>query len=394
MTYDFDTVIERRHTDSVKWDTRPAGLEEVELLPLWVADMDFACPPAVAESLRKRAEHPVFGYSERPASYYRAVQEWMQKRFDWPIRPDWIAVTPGVVPALNLAIQAFSANAEGVVIQPPVYYPFISSITNNDRRVIHNPLKLEDNRYVMDFDGLEKAIDSGTRLLVLCHPHNPVGRVWKSGELLELSEICKRHDLLIVSDEIHADLIMPGFRHHPLACLCPQLADRIITCTSPSKTFNIAGLQVANIIIPNPDLRQRFLQQAWKCGTHLSNPFAIIAAETAYRHGEAWLQELLTYLFANYSYVKDYLAGHLPRIRPVSLEGTYLLWLDFRELGMTDQALQNKLLHEARLWLDPGPIFGPGGAGFLRLNLACPRSRLQEAMGRLSHALASEYLRN
>lgn len=388
MNFTFDTVIDRSQSDSLKWGFRREMTGEPDILPMWVADMDFTPPPAVVQAVQQRAAHPIYGYAERSPEYAAAVTVWMERRFHWRVEPEWLVLTPGVVPALHFAVQAFTAPDERVVIQTPVYFPFFLAAQRQQRELVFNPLRREGAEYRMDFAHLEACLDERTRLLVLCSPHNPVGRCWRRDELAELAEICRRRGVIVFSDEIHADLIMPGHRHTPLAALAPEMDDFVVTATSPSKTFNLAGMQAANIVIPNQELRRRFHEAVMRAGLHLLNPFALAAVPAAYRHGEPWLEELLVYLQGNYRLVCDFLAERLPAVRVSPLESTYLMWLDFSALGRGDSELVDLLRHRAKVWLDEGTRFGPGGEGFQRLNIACPRTVLRQGLERITAALA------
>jgi len=380
MRYDFDTPVDRRATASLKWDysKRFTGLEG--LLPLWVADMDFPACAEVIEALKGRTGHGVFGYTLEPQSYYQAVIDWMRRRHGWEIRHGWMVSAPGVVPSLNLALLAYSQPGDGVIIQPPVYYPFRESIENNERRVVENPLRLDGNRYSMDLVQLEERIDENTRLLILCSPHNPVSRVWSPQELERLVEICTRRKIIILSDEIHHDLIMPGHHHTPTASLSREAAQVTVTLTSATKTFNLAGLGCSLVISSNPQLRKRYQESQKRICTGIANALSTVATEAAYRHGESWLQQVLEYIRGNYEFLTAFLEQRLPAARVVPLEGTYLAWVDLRALGLSDEQLKERILRQARVWLDDGPMFGSGGQGFQRINLACPRSTLEQAL--------------
>ena len=380
MVYDFDTPVDRRNTASIKWDfsERFTGLED--LLPLWVADMDFPGCQEVIEVLKSRAEHGVFGYTLEPETYYEAVIEWMKHRHDWEIRRSWMLSAPGVMPSLKLALSAYSRPGVRVIIHLPVYYPFKRSILENEREVAENPLVLEGEGYTMDFAQLERLIDERTRLLVLSSPHNPVARVWRREELERLVEICRRLGVIILSDEIHHDLITAGHRHIPTASLSDEAAAITITFTSATKTFNLAGLGCSLVIAADRDLRERFNSTMKRYWTGIANAFSILAAETAYRYGQSWLEQVLTYIQGNYDYLVAYLAEALPQVRVFPLEGTYLAWVDLHALGLSDEELKERILKKARVWLDDGPMFGAGGEGFQRINLACPRSTLEQAL--------------
>jgi cystathionine beta-lyase len=388
MKYDFDTIIDRSGTSSSKWDRCKTDVGEADVLPMWVADMDFASPPPVLEALRKRVGHGIFGYTERTSSYYKALASWMKRRFQWDIQEKNIVFTPGVVVALNLLIQAYTQPRDKVIIQQPVYHPFAYAIQNNDRILVNNQLQIQGGRYVMDLDHLKKHIDNRTRLLILCSPHNPVGRVWKREELLGVAEICLENDIIIVSDEIHADLVLEGHVHTPTATLSEEIANITVTCTAPTKTFNIAGLGVANTIISNSSLYDRYHTVVNNAGLEMTNVFAKVASEAAYNFGEEWLLQLLKYLQHNYEFLVSFLKNHIPLVSVFPLEGTYLAWLDFHRLGLADQDLQKFLIHNAKVWLDEGIKFGGGGEGFQRMNIGCPRKLLEEGLKRIANAIS------
>jgi len=344
----------------------------------------------VVEALAKRARHGVYGYTAPMPEYYRAVTEWFEGRHAWRLTPEWIVTAPGVVPALNLLIQTFTEPGDGVIVQQPVYYPFMRSIKNNGRKVINNPLRLEEKVYRVDFDDLEqKAKDPSARLMILCSPHNPVGRVWTREELKRIGDICLAHDILVVSDEIHCDLTYRGYRHVPFGSLGRDYLMKSITCTAPSKTFNLAGLQTANLVMAAPDLRQRYARTIDCLGLKWPNLFGAEALIAAYRHGGAWLDQLMEYLAGNLAFLKDYIAAHMPRIGVIEPEATYLVWLDFRDYGLDTESLKRLMRDKARLALDDGYIFGsPEGDGFERINIACPRSILEESLKRMREAVA------
>ena len=393
MKYNFDRIIDRRHTHSVKWDLVEEIYGGSELLPMWVADMDFETAPCVAAALEHLAKTGVFGYPHRPQSYKDAVKGWMKRRHGWVIEDDWLSYSPGVVTALSLCILAYSRPGDRVIIQPPVYYPFAKCIENNGRRVANNPLKFENNRYVMDFENLEKRATNRTRLMIISSPHNPVGRVWTSDELQKVGEFCVKNDIVLVSDEIHSDLIYKGYKHIPTASVSEDIARQTITCMAPSKTFNLAGLKTSSIIISNPALRKMYNAMLGNLSIGMDNSFGLVALEAAYTHGEDWLEELLVYLEANRDYVEKYIETNIPGINVIPCEGTYLLWLDCRALDFEDKALDEFMLKKAKLWLDDGPMFGPGGEGFQRINIACPRSTLEEALSRLKRAVKERALK-
>jgi cystathionine beta-lyase len=387
MVYDFDTIIDRLPTSSSKWSYRKQRTGVEDVLPLWVADMDFASPPEVVEAIKARAAHPIYGYTTRTDAYYNGLINWMKKRNNWNnIQRDWILSSPGVVPGFNISIQAYSQPGDKIIIQPPVYYPFKNAILNNGRQVVDNPLKIVDGNYEMDYEDLEKKIDGRTKMLIFCSPHNPVGRVWKRDELKQLAEVCERKDILIISDEIHSDLILGKTKHTCTATLSEDALQRTVTLVAPNKTFNIAGLQNADAIIPNKKLNDAFKNVTQN--TSISNPniFGMVAQEAAYAKGEPWLEELLTYLRGNLDYLEKYIKKRIPQLKVYPLEGTYLAWVDCTNLGMDDATLSDWMLKKAKLWLDDGVMFGSGGSMFMRINIGCPRSTLKEALERLEKA--------
>jgi len=388
MKYDFDTIYDRASTDSLKWADRPRICGSEDVIPLWVADMDFACPPEVVEAVRERAAHPLYGYPASSDSYFQSVIDWMKRRNGWKIAKEWIRYSPGVVPAVNFAVQAYSSPGDKIIIQPPVYYPFTKAVLNNGRQLVENPLKIEAGRYVMDYEGLERSIDGRTKAIILSNPHNPVGRVWEKAELERLVDICADHGIVIISDEIHSDLILGGTRHTCVASLSEKAARMTATLTAPNKTFNTAGLTMGNAIIPDKKLRDAFAAAVDNSGIGVSNIFGNVALEAAYRRGEPWLEELLVYLRGNSRLVSDFIAEKLPELAVFPLEGTYLVWIDCRGLGLGDGELKNFFMRRAGIWLDEGAKFGSGGSGFMRLNIACPRSLLEEALRRLEKAMA------
>jgi len=384
MKYDFDRIIDRRNTSSLKWDYCSS-----DELPLWVADMDFESPQEVIDALIERARHGVFSYTAMARGYYQAVIDWMRRRHGWDIKREWIIPTPGVIPDLSIAILAFTNPGDGIIIQPPVYHVFEPIIRNNGRHVVENPLIEENGRYVMDYKALEDSFLFGARnrLLILCSPHNPVGRVWEREELEQLAEICIKHGVIIVSDEIHSDLLMEGHQHTPLASLSEEIADHVVTCTSASKTFNLAGLECSNVIITNRKLYSQFSSITENLWIGRTNIFGMVATQAAYTHGENWLAELLEYLKKNYDFLVSYLGEHLPEVQVTPLEGTYLVWLDCRALGISDSDMKDRLRSKARVLLEEGPVFGTGGRGFQRINIACPHAVLKEALTRIVTAL-------
>ncbi|EPR37505.1 aminotransferase class I and II [Desulfovibrio sp. X2] len=393
MAFDFDRIIERRGTDCEKWDGLAGlfGVDGPDVLPLWVADMDFAAPPAVVEALCARAAHGVYGYTAMLPQFFAATASWMRRRHGWEVEPEWIRYAPGVVAGLSMCIQALTEPGDKVLFQSPVYPPIFLSIERNGRVPVNNRLAIREDgkgrHYEMDFDDLEKKLASGVKLAVLCSPHNPAGRVWRNDELSRFVELCLRHGATPVSDEIHHDLVFAPHRHTVLAALSPEAADACVVCCAPSKTFNIAGLQTSNVIIKNPEIRTRFMRAQAANAVFDPNPFGVEALKAAYTEGEPWLDALLAYLTANLDHLRSRLAAELPGVTLFPAEAMHLAWIDCSGLGLSDQELEKKLLHEARLVLNMGPRFGPGGEGFVRLNFACPRATLDAGIDRFVRAL-------
>lgn len=388
MPVDFDTVPNRRGTNCFKYDfAREMGMPE-DVLPLWVADMDFPTAPAVLEQLHALAEHGIFGYTGVKDAYFSAVHNWYAQRFGWETQRSWLVTTPGVVFAIAIAIRAFTQKGDAILIQQPVYYPFANKVTENDRQLVVNPLVLKNGRYEMDFADMErKIVDYHVKMLLLCSPHNPVGRVWTKEELLRVGEICQKHGVLVVSDEIHADFTYAGHTHRVFASVKSEFADFTITCTAPSKTFNLAGLQNSNIFIPNRQLRHAYKKELSACGCGGTNCMGMAACQAAYEAGADWLEQLKQYLAGNLAYIRQFLREKLPDIALIEPEGTYLVWLDLRKLGLTEQQQRQLIVQDAKLWLDTGTLFGQGGEGFERINIACPRTTIEQAMQRLEHAV-------
>ena len=387
MKFDFDKVIDRTRTESLKWVYPRKVLKVEDAIPMWVADMDFEAPPAVVEAIRNRAAHGVYGYPLIPPSFWQAAIGWLKRRHGWEIRKDWMAKTPGIVPALNYSVRAFTKPGDGVIIQTPVYFPFYHAVENNSRRVVRNPLQFDGRRYTMDLEDLERKLDEGSRMLILCSPHNPVGRVWTRDELEALGRLAKERDLVVVSDEIHADLVYSGHRHHVLAALSSDLADRTVTCIAPSKTFNIPGLSTAVVIASNPKLLGAFKDETERAGFELGQVFGIVGFEAAYSQGDDWLDELLPYLEANVDFMEKFLEERIPGVRLVKPEGTYLALLDCRGLGLESAALNDFFLKKARVYFSDGAMFGEEAAGFVRINFGCPRALLMEALDRIERAV-------
>jgi cystathionine beta-lyase len=384
----FDEVIYRKNTGSIKWDTMEEHGMPSDILPLWVADMDFNAPVGVIKALAERVEHGVFGYTKPMDSYYDAVISWMDRRHDWQIEKDWIMIVPGIVPAIHFAIHTYTKEGEGVLIQRPVYNPFTDAVVNNNRRLINSPLLVKGDRYEIDFDDFEKKIvDNKVKLFILCSPHNPVGRVWTREELKTMGDICLKQNVLIIVDEIHHDLVFKGNKHIPFANLGAKYSNNCITLTSPSKTFNLAGLHISNIIIENKEILKKLNSYLESIALTASNIFGIVGSEAAYNSGEEWLEELIDYLDGNKKLVQKFMAEKFPMIKVIDSEATYLLWIDFRGLGMEKEELEKFLAEKAKLWLNAGNIYGDEGLGYERINLACPRSTLEKGLQQLEDAL-------
>jgi cystathionine beta-lyase len=363
---------------------------DVDLLPLWVADMDFECPKPVVDAIKKEAEGCVYGYNwHGTPKYLDAVTGWMVRRHQWEVDPKWIVYSPGIVPAINMMVQTFSNVGDKIIVQPPVYYPFFSAVTENGRKLLLNQLHYENQKYTFDFEDFEeKAKDPLAKIFILCSPHNPVGRVWTKEELKKLGDICLEHDILIISDEIHHDLILPGNKHTVFSTISEEFEQKTIVCTAPSKTFNLAGLQVSNIIITNEKMRQSFINTiVHKNGIGIPNSFGIVAMIAAYNEGEEWLEQVLKYIDSNFEYLKDFIRSKIPNVKYIEPEGTYLAWLDFNSLGLNDEELKDVILNKAKIALDAGKLFGAGGDGFQRINVACPKSILEDAMRRIKKAI-------
>lgn len=390
MKYDFDEQIERRGSDCLKYDFAvERGMPE-DILPLWVADMDFRTAPCITERIQKDAAFGIFGYTDSKDDYFETLSKWYETYFNWKVEKDWLVKTPGIVFAIATAVSAFTKEGDSVLIQQPVYYPFSSVIRNNNRRLVNNELVLEDGRYEMDLEDFEKKIvQEKVKLFILCSPHNPVGRVWTEEELRRIGEICLKYDVKIVSDEIHSDFVYPGFVHHVLTTVDERFRDISIVCTAPSKTFNLAGLQVSNVWIPNPELRRVFEQKISAVGYSEVNMLGLHACQAAYEGGREWLEQLKEYLKGNLDFVRNYLKENIPQIKLIEPEGTYLVWLDCREFGLSEKELEQFIAQKAKLWLDDGVIFGKAGEGFERVNIACPRATLKEALERLKKAAAT-----
>lgn len=395
MRYDFDQVCDRKNTDCAKWDLVQAIFGREDVIPMWVADMDFPVAPPIVEAIKKRAEHPFYGYTSPGTAVIEAVVDRMKRKFNWKIEPDWVVLTPGVVPALHIAIRMLTHPGDEVILQEPVYYPFFSAITSSGCRIVSNELRLANGRYEMDHEGLERLfhhrpgmtpIPSRVKAVMLCNPHNPVGRLWKRDELSRLGEIAIRHGAIVISDEIHCELLFKGSKHTPFASISDEFGQNSIVCMAPSKTFNLAGLEASSLIIPNKKLRREFARTREGI-LPMPNLFGYTALEAAYRLGDEWLEQLLEYLQGNLDFMLKYFDAKIPRIKVIEPQATYLVWLDCRELKMDDMGLRTFMREKAKVGCDDGFLFGSGGSGFERMNIACPRAILEEALERIESAV-------
>lgn len=386
MKYDFDEPVPRRGTNSYKWDT----VKDEDVLPMWVADMDFRTAPAIVGALQKRVEHGIFGYTKVPPAYYEAVVNWFRRRHAWLIEKEWIVYTTGVVPAISAIVKALTVPGDRVLVQTPVYNCFFSSIRNNGCEAVANPLIYANGTYRIDYDDLErKAADPKVKLLLLCNPHNPVGRVWTRQELRRIGEICIRNRVLVVADEIHCELVFSGHVYIPFASISEDFREHSVTCISPSKAFNLAGLQIANIVAADTDVRMK-IDKAININEVCDvNPFGVEALIAAYNRGEDWLEELKHYLSVNYNYLRAYFDEYLPEFPVVMLEGTYLVWVDCRGVGLSSREITDILQEKEKVRVNPGSLYGEAGEGFIRLNIACPREKLIEGLNRLKRGLKS-----
>ncbi|WP_167956741.1 MalY/PatB family protein [Anaerosporobacter faecicola] len=389
--YDFDKTIDRKNTNSLKYDFALERGKEKDVMPLWVADMDFATVPKITEAMQQRIQHGIFGYTYPKEEYQQTIIDWQKRRHNYNCRPEWLVYTPGVVFAISMAIRAVTDVGDAILVQTPVYYPFSKTIRENGRKVISNSLRYEivDRKgvYTIDFEEFEKLIVAHSiKAFILCNPHNPVGRVWNKEELERLGAICLKHNVTIIADEIHEDFIYPTHKHIPIASLSKQIEDITITCTSPSKTFNLAGLQLSNIIISNKSIRSAFRQEIDKTGYDEPNILGVVACQAAYTFGEEWLEELKQYLLENIRFVQNFIETQLPKVVMTIPEGTYLVWLDFNGYGISAEELEERIQKKGKLWLDEGIIFGDEGKGFERINIAAPKKTIEEAMNRIYDA--------
>ncbi len=386
MPYNFDEIIERRGTDSFKYDALEMFFGSDDILPVWVADMDFRTPDFIMKAIRERLNHEILGYTLRNDNFYSSIIGWVKRRHNWEIKKEWISFSPGVVSALTASVMAFTEPGEKVIVQTPVYFPFFESVRGVKRRLIENPLKLVDGRYTFDLEDLESKIDEKTRMLMLCNPHNPGGMVWTRKELTALSAICERNNIMVVSDEIHSDLLFDQQIHTPYSMLSDESANNSIVCMAPSKTFNLAGLSTSFVVIPNAETMQQYEKLMRTLHVHMGNIPGMVALEAAYSLGDKWLSEMMNYVQENYRELESYFSDHLPRVRVMRPEATYLVWLDFRDYGMNDKELSKFMVERAKVGLNNGGRFGRPGDGFMRINLGAPRSVVMEAARRISEA--------
>jgi cystathionine beta-lyase len=384
--YDFDEIISREATNSIKYDAREKVFSTNDVLPLWVADTDFRTPDFIINAIRKRAEHEILGYTFNPDSYYESIEGWMKRRHNWEIQREWISFSPGVVAGLTLALEKFSKPGDSVIIQPPVYFPFFNSVKGTRRRIVENPLIIKNGRYTFDLEDLKSKIDNTAKILLLCNPQNPGGTVYSKKELTELADICLENNILVISDEIHSDLVFKGYKHIPFASLSDEVAKNTIICMAPSKTFNIAGLSTSVVIIPDKNKFSCYEKSLNVRHLSMGNIFGSVALEAAYSQGDEWLNQLMDYLWQNYIFLENFFAENLPKIKVMKPEATYLIWIDFREYGMNDEELFRYITDEAGIGLNNGARFGTGGDGWMRINIGCPRKILEEALNRLKIA--------
>ena len=388
MDGNFDEPVNRVHTNSVKYDLRKEIFGEPDVIPMWVADMDFRTPDFIISALKKRLNHEICGYSFRPPEYYKSIIDWIRERYSWQVEKEWICFSPGVVPALNFCTLAFTKPGDNIIVQPPVYFPFFSAVEAHGRNLVYNRLMESEEKWEMDFDSLIAAIDTRTTMIIISNPHNPVGRVWTKEELSVLTDICLQKNIIILSDEIHSDLVLPGYLHIPVASISEEIAARTVTLMAPSKSFNLAGLSTSSVIISNPDLRKSFRTITESLHLGNGNLFGTIASIEAYRNGHRWLQDLLNYINSNIDFTENYLRQMIPEIVPVHPEATYMIWLDCRKFGMTGKELQKFFVTKAGIGMNEGSTFGPGGEGFMRMNVATPISIVRKAMEQIEKAVS------
>lgn len=389
MNFNFDKIIDRTNNFSAKWSEMNKNFGTNNLLPMWVADMDFLTAPCVMEALKDRLEQGIFGYTTRPSSYNESIVNWLDNRFSWKINQEWLMFSPAVITSISLLIQNLTQKNDKIMIQEPVYSPFHSIVESNERNLVINPLvKLDDGSYVMDYEDIEAKIKD-VKVFILCNPHNPVGRVWTREELTRLGEICLKHNVLIISDEIHSDIILKNHKHTPFASISKEFSENTITCMAPTKTFNLAGLQSSFLVISNPYYYEVMDKAFSILDIKRNNAFSLVATEAAYNYGEDWLYELIKYIEDNVDFAIDYIKNHMPQLKVKKPEGTYLLWVDFSNLNVDKKDLKNALINKGRIALSDGSSFGIGGDGYYRINLACPRSMVLEGLKRIEFAIKS-----
>jgi cystathionine beta-lyase len=388
MAWNFDEPAKREGTNCIKYDLRTETFGVKDVLPMWVADMDFNTPEFIVKALQNRLSHEIFGYSFRPSEYYNSIINWLNIRHNWAVEKEWISFCPGIVPALNFCTLAFTQPGDNIIVQPPVYFPFFSATESHGRNLIYNRLIESDGKYIMDYNSLVESIDDKTKMIIISNPHNPVGRVWTKEELNRLADICLKNSILILSDEIHCDLVLPGFTHTPFASISEIIADNTITCIAPSKTFNLAGLSTSSVIISNPVHRKAFNKVVDNLHVGGGNIFGTEASIAAYSHGHQWLDALLDYIDNNIDYVEDYCIKMIPEIVTVQPEATYMIWLDCRKFGMSGKELQSFFVNRAGIGMNEGSTFGPGGEGFMRMNLATTHQTVVKAMEKIEKAVA------
>lgn len=389
MKYNFDEIIDRKNNYSAKYDELKAKFGTDDLIPMWVADMDFKTAQPIIDALIKRAEQGIYGYTSRPASYYEAASEWFRIRHGFDVKPEWIIHSPGIVPALSLIIKEYTSAEDKIIIQPPVYYPFFDVVTSHGRKLLLNPLKKLGENYVMDYENLEEVAKQGAKMLILCNPHNPVGRVWNREELTRLGEICLKYNIKVISDEIHCDIVFKENKYTPFASISEEFCNNSITCVSPSKTFNLAGLQMSMIICPDKADLIKFDKILGMLDIKRNNSFSVVAAEAGFRYGSEWVDQVVEYIEENIDFVNKFCKENIPKIKPNKPQGTYLVWIDCRELGMDNKQLSKFMLDKVKVALDDGYWFGTEGEGHVRMNVACPRTIVKEALERLKKAFDS-----
>lgn len=388
MNFDFDKIIERKGSSCVKWDGMEKFLGAGEALPMWVADMDFLTPGYITEAIIKRANHGIFGYALRDEGYFTSLMSWLERRHQWKVERDWITFCPGVVPAVNMAVLAYTDPGDKIIVQPPVYFPFFTAVTDHNRTLVYNNMEMRNGRLCMDFENLETLAKDGAKMLIISNPHNPGGSVWTKEELTQMAEICLKYEMLIISDEIHCDLIYKPFKHIPVAGLSKEISMQTFTTVAPSKTFNLSGLATSSVIIENENLRKKFNDQVNHMHIGGGNIFGNIASEEAYLNGDIYVDELMDYLAKNVEILEKYVAEYLPKIKVIRPESTFLVWLDCREMNMKDDDLNKFFLHKAKVGMNPGIMFGTGGEGFMRMNIGCPAATLIKGLDQIKEAFS------